>query len=355
MKITLPKIITTFLLISNVCVCASQDYLVTKEKDTIYGKIEWKTNVIVYVKNESGKQKFRADKVDFFQRGAFRFVSVNTKFPEFLLEVKNGQVSYYVESHLKSKFTIDYKKNVFLKYKDDLYTITTPENNQNNNNNDNFFLDNPVETNRKASQEEFVSSNFKSSFYQILGKDNTLYKLIKKNNFTFEDIELLVDLSNKSLNYPIAFEKQIDSTIKKGYASGYVIPFENDTIWGSIKMKKTFLYNDKIKFITRNKKESSYKPGELIGFKINGRVYKNDIIDKKKKQLIQLIVGEISLYRDLKNKKSYIIKENREYILVDKKKKFIEIFKDKPSIYNRIIENDYQSFEVKSMIRLYNN
>lgn len=348
MNRTLLKIIV--LLLFGISNSFSHDYLVTKDKDTIYGNIEWKTNVFVYVKNQDGKQKFRADKVDFFQRGAFRFVSVETKFPEFLLEVKKGDISYYVESHLKSRYTIGYERKVFLKYKDELYPITVD-----NNEKSTGFLKNPLDNNNLGGSVESYSSNFKWSFYQILGKDNTLYRLIKKNNFTFEDIELLIDLSNNYINNPIEFEKQIDTTLKRGYASGYVIPTKNDTIRGSIKMNGRFILSDRINLINQNGEKLSYKPDELNGFKINDRIYKNDIIDRKIRQLSQIILGEISMYRDLNRSKSYLIKENGEYLLVDKKNNFIEIFKDKPEIYNRIIENDYRPFEVKSMVRLYNN
>lgn len=357
------KIITSLILIFSVSICFSQDYLVTKTKDTIYGNIVWKTNVFVYVKNNDGKQKFKADAVDFFQRGAFRFVSIKTNFPEFLLEIKKGEVSYYVESHLKSKYTINYEKKVFLKYKDKLYPITVG-----NNKKDNDFINDPFDNtlnNNPLSNKlnninlggsaETYSSNFKWSFYQILGKENALYKLIKKNNYTFEDIELIVDLANISIKYPTKFKKQIDTTLKRGYASGYIIPLKNDTILGSIKMNGRFILGDRINFITKEGNELSYNPSELIEFKINNRIYKNDVIEKKVKQLSEIIVGKISMYRDLKKSKSYLIKENGEYVLVDKKKKFIDIFKDKPNIYKRIIENEYQPFEVKSMVQLYNN
>ena len=344
------KLIISIILIFNASICFSQDYLVTKDKDTIYGNIEWNTNISVSVNNKDGKQKFRADKVDFFQRGAFRFVSVKTKFPEFLLEVKKGKVSYYVESHLKSKFTIDYEKKVFLKYNDELYPISVASNEKNND-----FLINPLDRIPIGSSLEFYSSNFKWSFQSILGSDNILYKQIKKNNFTFDDIELLVDLSNKSIENPIKFESEIDTTLNVGYAKGYVITRLNDTIRGSIKLNGRFILSDKIKFITKKGEELNYDPEELFEFKINDRVYKNDIIGKKDERLNQIIIGEISLYRDLKNSKSYLIKENGEYILVDKNKKFIEIFKDKPNIYKRIIENDYEPFEIKSMVMLYNN
>lgn len=364
MKRPLTKTITTFILIFYVSICSSQDYLVTKNKDTIYGNIEWKTNVFVYVKNKDGKQEFRADKVEFFQRGAFRFVSVKTNFSEFLLEIKSGEISYYAESHLKPKFTLNYEKKVFLKYKDKIYPITDE-----NDKKDNGFLTNPLNdtklglndnnfglrNNNVGGSSESYSSNFKWSFYQILGNDNTLYKLIKKNNFTFEDIELLVDLANTSLKNPIKFDKQIDTTLNKGYASGYIIPLKNDTIRGSIKMNRRFMISDRINFINQNGNELSYKPDELLEFKINDRIYKNVIVDKKEKQLSQIIVGEISMYRDLEKGQSYLTKNSKEYIPIDKKEKYLELFKDKPEIYKRIIENEYQYFEIKSMIKLYNN
>lgn len=367
MNKSLLKILTSLILIFGVTICFSQDYLVTKDKDTIYGNIEWKSNVFVYVKNKDGKQEFRADKVEFFQRGAFRFVSVKTNFSEFLLEVKKGEVSYYVESHLKSKFTIDYEKKVFLKYKDDLYPISVKSNIMDNkflsNNLDTYTIVNtsdgdiniPLDNTNSGESSIAYSSNFKWSFYQILEEDNTLYKLIKKNNFTFEDIELLVDLSNTYFESQAEFEKRIDTTLRKGYAQGYVIPKRNDTIRGSIKMNGRFILSDKINFIHNSGKETNYDPKELNEFKINDRTYKNILIKNKEKQLIQLISGEISMYRDLKKGQSYLTKDFKEFFPVDKKEKYLELFKNKPEIYKRIIENEYQYFEIKSIVKLYNN
>jgi hypothetical protein len=200
----------------------------------------------------------------------------------------------------------------------------------------------------------FYSSNFKWSFYQILGKNQTLYQLIKKNNYTFEDLELIVDLANSSLNSQEDFNKRIDTTLQKGYAPGYVIPKQNDTIYGSIKMKGRFLLNDKINISADHGKVLSFNPDDLVEFKINDRVYKNDFIKNKKRPLNEIIKGEMSMYRDLKKGQSYLIKNANEYIPVDKKEKYLELFEDKPEIYKRIIENEYQYFEIKSMVRLYN-
>jgi len=358
---------TIILLLFGITYSYSQDYLVTKEKDTIYGKIEWKSNVFVYVKHKGGKQKFRADKVEFFQRGAFRFVSVKTNFPEFLLEVKKGEISYYAESHLKSKFTMDYEKKVFLKYKDDLYPI-----NVKNNIIDNSFLDNnlnssttirtnvgkiniPLNNTNSGMRNESYSSNFKWSFYQILGKEHTLNELIKKNNYTFEDIELLVDLANISIENESDFDKLIDTKLKNKYAKGYVIRKENDTVFGSIKMNGRFVLSDKINFISKNGTESNYDPKELVEFRINDRTYKNIQIKKKKKSLVKLIDGEISMYRDLKKGQSYLTKDFKEFIAVNKKEEYLKLFKDKPEIYKRIIDNEYKYFEIRSIVKLYNN
>lgn len=341
---------TIALLIFGISNSFSQDYLVTKDKDTLYGNIEWKTNVFVYVKNQDGVQKFRADKVDFFQRGAFRFVSVKTSIPEFLLEVKKGDIRYYKESHLKSIYTLDYNRKVYLQHNDIVYPIDV-----NANISGNGFLSNIFGDMQGGGSLEFYSSNFKWSFYQILGEEHTLYKLIKRNNYTFEDIELLVDLANTSFVNQTGFEKRVDTTLGKGYALGYIITKDNVTIKGSIKMNGRFLLGDKINFIANNGNKSNYDPKELIEFKINDRVYKNDFIKNKKRQLNQIIVGEISMYRDLNKGQSYLIKESKEYIPVDKKEKYLKLFKDKPEIYKRIIENKYQNFEIKSMIKLYNN
>ncbi|EDM43459.1 hypothetical protein SCB49_00380 [unidentified eubacterium SCB49] len=361
------KIITLIILLFNITICVSQDYLVTKDKDTIYGNIEWKSNLFVYVKNEDGKQKFRADQVDFFQRGAFKFVSVDTKFPEFLLEVKKGEISYYLESHLKSRFTIDYEKKVFLKYKDKLYPITVKSNlknkgflsnNLNSNTTDKHSVgDVDVSLKQSNTEEPFVSqsSNFKWTFHQILGKENTLYKLIKKNNYTFEDIELLIDLANISFKNQTEFKHLIDTTLKKGYAQGYLIRKKNDTIFGSIKMNGRFILSDKINFISKNGTESNFNPKDLIEFKINDRTYKNVLIKNKKQVLVQLIDGEISMYRDLKKGQSYLTKDFNEFYDVDKKEKYLELFKDKPDVYKRIIDNEYRYFEIKSIVKLYNN
>jgi hypothetical protein len=328
----------------------SQDYLVTNENDTIYGKVEWKTNTTVYVETKNAKEKFKANEAKFFRRGDFKFSSVKTSIPEFLLEVKKGKLSYYKESHLKSRFTLDYTKQVYLGYNDKIYPIDV-----NANTSGSGFLSNVFGGIQGAGSLEFNSSNFKWSFYQILGKEHTLYQLIKKNNYTFEDIELLVDLTNTSIENETEFERRIDTTLKKGYAQGYVIFKENDTIFGSIKMNRRFVLSNKINFISKSGTESKYDPKNLIEFKINNRTYKNVQIKNKKKQLVQLIDGEISMYRDLKKGQSYLTKDFKEFLVVDKKEKYLKLFKDRPDIYNRIIENKYRYFEIKSIVKLYNN
>lgn len=330
--------------------CFSQDYLVTNENDTIYGKIEWKTNTTVYIENKNGKQKFRANEAKSFKRGDFKFSSVKTSIPEFLLEVKKGKVSYYKESHLKSRFTLNYVRQVFLQYNNKIYPIDV-----NKNINGSGFISNIFRDIQGAGQLEFYSSNFKWSFYQILGKEHTLYQLIKKNNYTFEDIELLVDLANKSIENESDFDKLIDNTLKSGYAQGYVIKNEKDTIFGSIKMNRRFILSDKLNFISKNGTESSYDPKELIEFKINDRTYKNVQIKNKLKHLVEMIEGEISMYRDLKKGQSYLTKDFKEFIAVDKKEKYLELFKDKPEIHKTIIDNEYKYFEIKSIVKLYNN
>ena len=329
--------------------CFSQDYLVTNENDTIYGKVEWKTNTTVYIKNKDGKQKFRANEAKSFKRGDFKFSSVKTSIPEFLLEVKKGKISYYKESHLKSRFTLNYVRQVFLEYNDKIYPIDV-----NANISGNGFLSNIFGDIQGGGQLEFYSSNFKWSFYQILGKEHTLYQLIKKNNYTFEDIELLVDLANISIENKSDFEKRIVTTLKSGYAQGYVIKKEKDTIFGAIKMNGRFVLSDKVNFISKSGTESSYDPKELIEFKINDRTYKNVQIKNKIKHLVQMIEGEISMYRDLKKGQSYLTKDFKEFIAVDKKEIYLELFKDKPVIYKRIIDNEYKYFEIKSIVKLYN-
>jgi hypothetical protein len=347
-KSLLKIIVLIFTLFSTFCF--SQDYLVTNENDTIYGKIEWKTNTTVYVENKEGKRRFKANEAKSFKRGYFKFSSIKTSIPEFLLEVKKGEISYYKESHLKSKFTLDYTRQVFLKHNENVYPIDV-----NANLNGNGFLSNIFGDIQGAGSFEFYSSNFKWSFYQILGKENILYQLIKNNNYTFEDIDLLVDLANTYFENQVEFEKRIDTTLRKGFAQGYVIPKKNDTILGSIKMNGRFILNDKINFIDNSGKEKNYAPKDLNEFKINDRVYKNVLIKNKEKQLIQLISGEISLYRDLKKGQSYLTKDFEEFFPVDKKEKYLELFKNKPEIYKRIIENEYQYFEIKSIVKLYNN
>mgnify|MGYP005865513217 FL=1 len=120
-------------------------------------------------------------------------------------------------------------------------------------------------------------------------------------------------------------------------------------------MKGRFVLSDKIKFISERGTESSYDPKELIEFKINDRTYKNVQIKNKLKQLVEMINGEISMYRDLKKGQSYLTKDFKEFIDVDKKEKYLELLKDKPKIYKRIIENDYKYFEIISIVNLYNN
>ncbi len=330
--------------------CFSQDYLVTNENDTIYGKVEWKTNTTVYIENKDGKEKFRANEAKSFKRGGFNFSSIQTSIPEFLLEVKRGKISYYKESHLKSRFTLNYVRQVFLEYKDKIYPIDVDSNIKGSG-----FISNIFGDIQGAGQLEFYSSNFKWSFYQILGKEHTLYQLIKKNNYTFEDIELLVDLANISIENKSDFEKNIDTKLKRGYAQGYVIEKVNDTIFGAIKMNGRFVLSDKVNFISKNGTESNYDPKVLIEFKINDRTYKNIQIKKKKKSLVKLIDGEISMYRDLKKGQSYLTKDFKEFIAVDKKEEYLKLFKDKPEIYKRIIDNEYKYFEIRSIVKLYNN
>lgn len=344
------RIIVIFIFYIVSPVCSSQDYLVTNENDTVYGKVEWKTNTAVYIKNKDGKQKFRAHKTKYFKRGDFKFASVKTSIPEFLLEEKKGKISYYKESHLKSRYTLDYVRQVFLQYNDKIYPI-----NVNANIKGAGFLSNIFGNIQGAGSAEIYSSNFKWSFYQILGKEHTLYQLIKKNNYTFEDIELLVDLANISIENKPEFEKRIDTTLKKGYAQGYVIKKEKDTIFGSIKMKRRFVLSDKIKFISERGTESSYDPEELIEFKINARTYKNVQIKNKLRQLVEVIDGEISMYRDLRRRQSYLTKDFKKFIEVGRKEKYLKLLKDKPQVYKRIIENDYKYFEIRSIVSLYNN
>ncbi|WP_158655179.1 hypothetical protein [Flavivirga eckloniae] len=317
-----------------------------------------KTNVFVFVKNENGKQKFRAGKVNFFQRGDFRFVSVKTKFPEFLLEVINGELSYFVESHLKSRYTLNYRRKVYVKHKEKLYPI-----NVGNDEKDfppNHILPSNNSINSSVSLETFssndiYSSNFKWSFFQILGEDHTLSKLIKNNNFSIDDLEYLVNLSNKALTNIESFNKVIDSTLKRGYAKGYVINSKNDTINGSLKIKNRFILSEKLKLIDKSGNEFTYDPKELVGYKINDREYINDIINNHRRTLNKKIKGEICLYKDLENSKSYIKKKNSKYVLVDKTNKFLELLIDKKAVYDRIKANDYKTFEIKSIVRLYNN
>ena len=344
------RIITVLIFGSFSSFCFSQDYLVTNENDTIYGKVEWKTNTTVYVENKDGKQKFRANEAKSFKRGDFKFKSVKTSIPEFLLEVKKGKVSYYKESHLKSRFTLDYVRKVYLRYNDKIYPIDVDANIKGSG-----FISNIFGDIQGAGQLEFYSSNFKWSFYQILGKEHSLYQLIKNNNYTFEDIELLVDLANTSFENKSEFEKRIDTTLQNGYAQGYVIQNEKDTILGSIKMNGRFVLSDRINFISKKGTESNYDPKDLIEFKINDRTYKNVQIKNKERLLVQMIEGEISMYRDLKEGQSYLTKDFKEFLAVDKKEKHLELFKDKPAIYKRIINNKYEYFEIKSIVQLYNN
>jgi hypothetical protein len=119
----LPKTIVGLTLICCWANGFSQDYLVTNENDTIYGRIELKTNTSVVVHNKDGKQKFKATEAKFFQRGDFKFSSVKTSIPEFLLEIKKGEISYYAESHLKSRYTLNYTRQVYLKYKERVFRL----------------------------------------------------------------------------------------------------------------------------------------------------------------------------------------------------------------------------------------
>lgn len=120
-------------------------------------------------------------------------------------------------------------------------------------------------------------------------------------------------------------------------------------------MNGRFVLSDNINFISKSGTESSYNPKELIEFKINDRTYKNIQIKNKLKHLVEMIEGEISMYRDLKKGQSYLTKDFKEFIAVDKKEKYLELFKDKPEICKRIIDNEYKYFEIRSIVKLYNN
>lgn len=147
-------------------ICFSQDYLVTKKNDTIYGKVEWKSNTTVYIENKDGKQRFRANETKSFNRGDFKFSSVKTSIPEFLLEVKKGNISYYKESHLKSRFTLNYVRQIFLEYNDKIYPIDVDANIKGNA----FISINTSGDIQGAGHFELYSKNFKWSLYHILGK-----------------------------------------------------------------------------------------------------------------------------------------------------------------------------------------
>ncbi|SEB48512.1 hypothetical protein SAMN04489761_0986 [Tenacibaculum sp. MAR_2009_124] len=343
-----------------------QDYLVTINNDTVYGKIEWKTNTTVFVKNRKGKRQFKANQAKLFKRGSFIFYSINTGFPEYLLEVKKGIVSYYKESHLKSRYTLDYKKHVYLKYNDTLFPIKVKSNAIHKGYASNTFFDvQRANVHRNISYKngdlykkrylnDKYSLNFKLCFSHILGIDNVLVKLIYNDNYTFEDIEQLVDLSNEHLKGK-NIVNYVNPLLDKKYGAGYIITKKKDTIHGSIKLTGRFSIKNKVNFLTKAGEEIVYRPTELSEFSVNRRIYKNIVIKKKPKLLKELIKGEISLYRDLKKRRNYATKDLKVYSPVDKKENYLNLFKTKPSVYNRIIKNNYQYFEVKSMIKLYNS
>ncbi len=342
-----------------------QDYLVTKDNDTIHGIIEWKTNTSVFVRNNEGKYRFKANKTKLFKRGAFVFVSINTGIPEFLLEVKKGKISYYKESHLKSKYTLDYIKHVYLKYNDTIFPINVGNKTANfrglNSNFQNIERNN-IHKNisykngdlyRKHYIIDKYSLNFKLCFYHILGTDNQLTDRIENNNYSFEDIDELVDLSNIYISSK-DINKFVGEKTPNKFASGSVITKNNDTIYGSIKLDNSFSLKKKIKFISKNGETLTYRPSELSEFVVNKRVYKGIIIDKKKRLLRELIKGKISLYKDVQKRRNYITQDSKQYFLVDRKGSYLKLFKNKPAIYNRIVKNSYKYFEIKSIISLYN-
>ena len=190
---------------------------------------------------------------------------------------------------------------------------------------------------------------------QILGKDNELIKLIYSNNFSEEDLEYLVTLSNEILDGKSKLSQLININLKEGFAKGYVITSEKDTIYGSIRIKKKFVLGETLIFINSKGEEFKFKPKELDEYHINNRVYLNRVIDNKKVILKVIVIGKISLYRDSENSKSYLKKEgSSSFLIADKKYKFLKIFKDKKKVYSRIIDNDYKKYEIKSMVRLYN-
>jgi hypothetical protein len=316
---------------------SSKDFLVSINNDTIYGKIEWKSNSTVYIINQKGKQKFRADKAKFFQRGAFRYVSIKTMFPEYLLEIVNGPLSLYKESHLKSR-TVDrnYKKSVYITYEDKLYTFNYPIREWGKN------------------SFEFYSSNLKLEFTKIVGENSPLIKLIENKNVSIKDLEHLVNITNKMIENDFKFDKTIID-LPKRYAQGYIINQNNDKILGAIKVNKNFLFTNTITFLDLNNNQYDFKSKDLIEFKVNNRIYINEILKNKKETLSQIIKGKISLYQNIKDSKFYLKKDDENFVLVDKKYKFLSIFKDNEDLYLRIKKNEYKRFEIKSMIRLYNN
>lgn len=360
-----------------------QDYLVTKSNDTIYGKISWKNNIMVFVENENGKNKYRADKVNFFKKGSFKYVSINTKFPEYLREIINGEISYYVESYIKHRTTIDYTPHVYLKFKEEIYPISLPNVKYNlyslpitNINGDNLNFTSYY------GEIEYQFSSFKSTMEKIIGEDNPIFEMIENGNYTFDDILEIIYLYN---NFHENFEEFNNQQLDKKFSRAYIILLNNDTIRGTIKNQNQLRINDQIHFKEQNGEEHKFDPKDVLGFEINDREYTSYIIDRmisdKKIFLEQLKDGEISLFAEYFSPKApnnfhyqnnlpkptyfdynlnvqakyYLRKNNDEFIPVDSDYEFLSLFKDKTDIYDRIIKNEYKRFEIESMVTLYNN
>ncbi len=357
---------------------SKKDFLISAAGDTIFGKVTLKNNCMAVVENKKGKFKFRADKAILFQRGATRYVSIDTKFPEYLKEVVSGKYSYYTESYLKEKSTVDYTPHNYIVFEDKVFPIDLPALKTNLYIEPEESKDNPGSfTTRKISGEiEFQYALLQRDLEKLLDENNPLYKLIENRNLTFNDLPLIVQLMNDPL--PIA---DMQTGLESNFAKGYIITKSNDTIRGYIHNKTSL--NDGIQFKEADGTRTRIEPSNIEAFRINDRIYKsigmNDKSHSKILFLEELQHGDISLFvayesPDIFQKdflppaeptifpdnlnvkaKYYLQKEEEALIPVKRDNTFIECFRDKPEVYKRIIENEYNRYEIESIVILYNH
>ncbi|MBT3208088.1 MAG: hypothetical protein HN704_07765 [Bacteroidetes bacterium] len=186
------------------------------------------------------------------------------------------------------------------------------------------------------------------------------------------------------------------SPVKKKY-DGYIITFQNDTIYGTIKCYdyevsslKSIVFWDKL----NNRKK--YTPDDIFAFKIRNKTYESvtlvkapSIFGKKRIFITRIICGPMNLYKYVYIKSGfsliksssvlncieyfYIKKMNRSTAIMGCKKEcgttgifqsisqpkneieFQNYFIDTPLLHEKIINNIYSRVGIRSIVEEYNS